>query len=261
MIAAALPAMRPDLGPFGKYAGRRAHRILLPWAVWTAVYGLIEGARYLHSGTIPNWTVSNLLIGTSYHLWFFVYIFFASLAIWWMLSGLRRVSLLSAATTLSLIAAPVILINAHYPPFFDHISPFGIWWKSAPAILLGVAFGLSRRMEPDAGRRAVCIAGGATLVAALAAGLTGSLPMMLSYGIPGILIPLALLVPWKKGAAVEFIADVSMGIYASHPLMLLVVRHFWGDTLSPLISAPAVFVGALLISKAIKRLPGGRLLV
>lgn len=262
MIAAALPAMRPELGPFGTYARRRGHRILLPWVVWSAVYGLIAAARYLRSGTPTGWTMANVLIGTCEHLWFFVYIFLGSLVIWGLLRALANVSLVHAAIGLTLIAAPMIVINAHYPPFFDGTPPFGIWWRCVPALLLGMAFGFTRRMNSiTAGRRMVLFIGSATLAAAVFAGMTGSLTTMLSFGIPAILLPLALLLPWKNGLAVEFIADVSMGIYATHPLMLLVLRHFWGDTLSPFVSVPAVFVGALAISKAIKHLPGGRLLV
>lgn len=262
MIAAALPAMRPHLGPFGKYARRRAHRILLPWAFWSAVYGSIAAARYYRSGTNPGWNWSTLLIGTCEHLWFFVYIFVVSLAIWGFLRVFDRVAISNAATGLSLVAGIMILLNAHYPPFFDGVPPLGIWWRCVPAVFLGIAFGLAQRLESQRDRsRIVLFASGATLAAAVIAGLTGSATTMVSFGIPGILLPLALIVPWKRRPVVEFIADVAMGIYATHPLMLLAVRHFWGDTLSPVVSAPAVFLGALALSKAIKRIPGGRLLV
>ncbi|MGE3314802.1 MAG: acyltransferase [Planctomycetaceae bacterium] len=262
MIAATLPAMRPDLGRFGKYTRRRAHRILLPWAVWSVVYGLIELTRYLHSGRLPGWTWSNLLIGTSEHLWFFVYIFIASILLWGMLRVFRNVPLTVAATGLTLIAAPMIVINAHSPPFFDGTPPFGIWWRCFPAILLGISLGFAQRMgSKSKNSRSILFTGSVVLLAAAVSGATGSLTMMFSYGVPAILLPAAMLLPWKNGRFVDFVADVSMGIYATHPLMLLVVRHFWGDALSPLVSAPMVFVGALAISKGIKRLPGGRILV
>jgi hypothetical protein len=169
MIAAALPAMRLDLGPFGQYLRRRAHRILLPWAFWSAVYGSIEAARYFHSGHVPGWTTSNLLIGTCDHLWFFVYIFFASLAIWGLLRVLENVPLTVAANGLVCVAAPMILINAHFPPFFDGISPFGIWWRCAPAILLGISFGYARRIESRSARDRLILLTGGRFAAAIAA--------------------------------------------------------------------------------------------
>jgi peptidoglycan/LPS O-acetylase OafA/YrhL len=258
MIAAALPAMRPDLGPFGRYARRRAARILVPWLVWSAVYGLFVAARYLRSGIVPPWTVNWLLVGTYIHLWFFIFILVAGLAMWWMLRFVKSVRSDRAALGLLVCAAPLVVLVHPALGAWEPKTPFGLWTLCFPALLIGLALGIACR-DDDERRRTRCVLtiGAITLGAAMAAALTGSVSMLLSYGIPALLIPGALLLPIRVGPVVRAFAGVSMGIYAAHPLVLIALRHFTGDTLPVFVSAPLVFLSAAALAALIRRVPGG----
>ncbi len=257
MIAAALPAMQPDLGPFGRYARRRAARILTPWLIWSAVYGAVAGARYLRSGIVPPWNYNWLMIGTSIHLWFFVFIFFAGLGLWWTLHAVEGVSPSRAALGLTFCAAPLIVFYSQLTAVWEPPTPFGLWTICFPALLIGLALGLVCREEDARRTRGVILIASITLLAAVTAGLTGSVPILLSYGIPALLIPGALLLPIRVGPVIRGLASVSMGIYTTHPLVLIVLRHCCGETIPPAACVPIVFLSAAALAAMIRRFPGG----
>jgi len=262
MIAGALPAMRPDLGPFRGYAWRRAERILFPWLVWSAVYGAIAGLRMLSGGHEVPWTAHWLAIGTAIHLWFFVFAFAASLVVWWLLRLLHHMAPQRAAVLLFAFAAPLIVLEPQLAEWLEPPSPFGLWLLCAPALLIGVGLGMAcRAASRRIVSRTILLGAGFTLLAACIAGGMGSTTLLLSYGIPALVVPAALLFPWRQTPAVRYFADVAMGIYASHPLVLIVLRHIYGDSLPAVIGAPVVFLAATALSKGIKRLPLGRRLV
>ena len=54
MIAASIPAMRHQIEPFAPFALRRAHRILVPWLFWSAVFGLVAGTGICTAASCRN---------------------------------------------------------------------------------------------------------------------------------------------------------------------------------------------------------------
>ena len=76
--------------PFGAYSIARARRLLMPWLVWSVVYGGVKLAEALVEGqplgsAFAPWM---LLTGPAIHLWFLPFAFAASL----VLPGLMRIS-------------------------------------------------------------------------------------------------------------------------------------------------------------------------
>jgi peptidoglycan/LPS O-acetylase OafA/YrhL len=261
MIAASIPAMKADLGPFGPYARNRIRRVGVPWLFWSAFYGIVAVLWYLAGGNLPNWTVHWVFIGTMVHLWFFPYVLVAGLGLWWLLEGLRNVKPQMAAFGLAAVAALLILLCALVLDYTWPV-PYGEWLMGLPGFLVGIAFGLACRIPDQASRRrTIVIAGGITLAAAIGALALGSPQMTLSFAPGAILVPAALLLPIHSGRAIRGFAAVSMGVYATHPFVAMVLRRLTGNSWPLWLSVPTVFVGAIAFSMAIKRTSWGKNLV
>jgi surface polysaccharide O-acyltransferase-like enzyme len=93
IVSVALAVRRAELPTVGDTIRKRASRILLPWLVWTAFFGV---NRLLWAAADPDRTVGDLFFpwmlaaGTSIHLWFLPFIFVAEVAVVAGLRPLRR---------------------------------------------------------------------------------------------------------------------------------------------------------------------------
>jgi hypothetical protein len=134
---------------------------------------------------------------------------------------------------------------------------------SIPAILVGAGLGLAAR-DPASpqGRRAMALAVlltvGGSLVN-LAAGKPGA---AVSYATAGICVPAALCLPFPDSRWLRSFAGLSMGVYASHPFMLLVLRRLAGNQLPPLpVTVGCVLLGSLVFAALLRTTRWGRLIV
>lgn len=97
IVAVALAVRKPALPRWDELPGaarKRAARVLGPWLVWTAFFGV---NRVLWASLDPSKAIDGLFYpwmfaaGTSIHLWFLPFIFVAELAVLGVLIPLRRV--------------------------------------------------------------------------------------------------------------------------------------------------------------------------
>jgi peptidoglycan/LPS O-acetylase OafA/YrhL len=263
MIAASIPAMRTELEAFGPLAAHRARRILVPWLFWSAVFGLVAGARYLHRGIVPEWTVHDLLIGTSMHLWFFPAVFVGTLLVWFVL---RLIGPLSDSRGLVLIIGSglgLFAIHAWLSKSGALSAPYGHWVFAAPALAIGMALGLGYR-ESNRRRRAILVIA-VGLAAVLGAGLHWAIDekgSAISYFLAGTALPATLLLPLRSGVVLQSFTRVSLGVYALHPLVYLGLQSFVGPRLNSVwIALPAVFLGAVAVAALIRLTRWGKALV
>lgn len=214
--------------PFGAYAARRARRLLLPWLLWSGVYGglklaeaLVEG-QPLDSAFFP-WM---LLTGPAIHLWFLPFAFAASL----LLPGLMRIAQpapvpvsLSAALSdrrgLLLVLcggaalAALALAQGGILP-----APLAQWREALPAICLGFGFAVAaRRAHALIAFGGICLAAG---LGALALGWTDGLPQ-LAVALLGLGVCLA----WPRPATPlsSLLGQSALGVYLVHPLVIAVL--------------------------------------
>jgi len=263
MIAASIPAMKTGLEAFGPFAAHRARRILVPWLFWSAVFGLVAGARYLHRGIVPEWTVHELLIGTSMHLWFFPAVFVGTLLVWIVL---RLIDPLDNSRALVLILGGglgLFAIHAWLSKNGALSVPYGHWAFAAPALAIGMALGLACRESNRSRRAALVITVG--FAAVLGAGLHWAIDekgSAISYFLAGTALPATLLLPLHSGVVLQSFTRVSLGVYALHPLVYLGLQSFVGPRLNTVwIALPAVFLGAVAIAALMRLTRWGKALV
>ena len=79
MIMLAVPSAAHR--PFGSFAKDRAARLLLPWLIWSAVYGIFKLANVVlhHKPFSDDFSLSMVLTGPAIHLWFLPFAFLACL--------------------------------------------------------------------------------------------------------------------------------------------------------------------------------------
>ena len=225
-----------------------AERLLMPWAFWMLIYAAINVVRG-NSIIMKGEGVSGLLYGTSSHLWFLPFIFLVLVALNVWKQWINQKILFWA----SAVCAVVFLANAaawqglvlSLPP------PFAQWLHAAPAVLIGIVFGLVGRNWPPA-------------VAALAA-LAIALLLLISNALPGLSFPYAIgvisvaaVVMWGPrlwpGWDVQPIADCMLGVYLSHMAWLSVFRPLTGSG-SYLNATVSFFVALLVVYLARRYIP------
>lgn len=110
--------------------GERARRLLIPFAVWSAVYGLQRLSDAVQRGEPPfGWIEPRMLVmGTSDHLWFLPFAFAAGLAAPFLLRS--RVVL-----ALPVLAAAGLALIGQIPAF-----PWYQWGFGLIPVLVGLAY-------------------------------------------------------------------------------------------------------------------------
>lgn len=82
LVVLAFPAAQRNT--FLHFGRSRAQRLLLPWLVWSAIYGAMKLAEVAVTG-VPlrhEFAPWMWLVGTAIHLWFLPFAFVTSLAVW-----------------------------------------------------------------------------------------------------------------------------------------------------------------------------------
>ena len=227
MVTIALAAGSSARRPWTEFAVGRTYRLLIPWVLWSTIYGSIQTAHALGHGLPPlSWaTPWTLMAGASFQLWFLPFAWTASLlcgAVVRMLPAGPGASACAAWTGLgvaSLFGAGYCLSRA--PPH----PPLEQWVFALPSIPLGMALATLER-----GRRGI-MRGCGLLVAVLGAciGLQlagGPQDLNMSYAEDIVACVAAALAPWPAAGRTMAWSELSFGIYLSHPLVWMLVYRF-----------------------------------
>jgi surface polysaccharide O-acyltransferase-like enzyme len=263
MIAGSLPAMHGDLGSFGNYARRRGARILGPWLFWSAFYAVVAAARYARHGTTPQWTVASFIVGSAVHLWFFPAIFLGTLCVWILLKASRSIAAPRLAIGLATTGALLLMLQPQVTAKLQLNFPIAQWVFSVPAMLIGVALGLAaRQRHTPRGKSLILLASALTIAAAIVAVAWGEVGTGISYGLAGLCVPATLVLPLRSGPFLRGYSQVSLGVYASHPFIFLLLGWIAGpQTLPAWLALPVVVTGAILFSKLLRHAAWGRAVV
>lgn len=227
---------------------QRMERLLIPWAVWFVIYGLlnvITGNPFLESsGNL----VMAILAGTKIHLWFLPFIGGVTLA----LVICKRLLSLSAMAITGVVVACVLICSLGWIKHYEFGRPFDQYVNALPAVFVGVFYGgfsaLNRQMK------ILCLG---LLIAALTLGYYVFYGKVNIAYLLSCLSCLLLLVPAGKipfPFTVSAVSKLMFGVYLVHPLTLGVLRKLQvaEGALLPL----AAFVMSLAAAYGITRILG-----
>jgi surface polysaccharide O-acyltransferase-like enzyme len=240
----------------------KVSKLVLPWLVWSGVYGVMVTAEKLrHQEPLSQAFSPWMIIGGTYeHLWFVPFALFGSLFIAGLQARTRTVSHRRMAAVLLAVGALVTLFDAWLLRSERIPWPVLQWLFALPSPLLGFALGrvlLSR----DRGLL-VRLAGLLTLLgaASLALTLVWSVPEMARrYAVSLAVVSVFFLWPGRMDGLSRRLTPLLFGVYLTHPLLL---RAYQGAHLPnmqvPVLGALLFAVSALLV-EVLRRTPLRRL--
>jgi surface polysaccharide O-acyltransferase-like enzyme len=80
--------------------------------------------------------------------------------------------------------------------------------------------------------------------------------------VAGLSLPAALLLPIRSNQLLHSFTHVSLGVYASHPFVFLGLQSLVSArSVSVWFAVPAVFIGAVVFSTLLRKVPWGKAIV
>lgn len=191
---------------------RRASRIIIPWVLWSALYGLanlVAGRPMIN--VQPSWWIG-VLAGPSIHLWYLPYIFMVLLLLDVAKRYVRapQVAMISATS-----AALMILCAPTWRPVSIAVGyPIAQWAHALPAVLIGIYFLCAIRLP-----KVYSIFGVLVITVALLAPAT-ELRFRLPYlegTVVMALIATGALVPFVRWDLTQ-LSECTFGVYLCHAM-------------------------------------------
>jgi peptidoglycan/LPS O-acetylase OafA/YrhL len=139
-----------------------------------------------------------------------------------------------------------------------YLWPLSEWWVATPSIFIGLCIGLTLRFRSEGKARELGLVAGGAILAGLLGCAGARSEAEIAYAIGTVAVVAAFLVP--KAAPVPgfaALADLTLGVYLIHPLVFLLLTKFLGAE-TTMLRVVAIYLGSLLATYAIRRLPFGK---
>ncbi len=211
---------------FREHLGKRARRLLLPWAFWSLLYALWTAQHALRHGTpvlgaLPScWLVA----GGAGHLWYFPFIFAAQTALFPLINrhGFSHPS--RQASLALLIGTALFFLLPFCAEQYAPPQPVPQWFFSIPVLFAGYALACAMHETSPRARLTSALAT-VVLYGVLAGGVRwaccGVAPGdALANAVGVLLVTIALFAPLAAPRPIRLASDLSMGIYVLHPFCL-----------------------------------------
>ena len=198
-----------------RYTAARAQRLLLPWVIASALYGVLKLVEVANGASLDTeFTPVMWITGTAPHLWFLPFAFAMCLALWPLGIALRRYDA-RIDLPLSLVLLSCALLALWANQHANLPMPFAQWAYALPAVFLGASFALLRDQP-------VHVLGLAALFvfAALSAQWTaGLLQLTLASGA----LVICLLLPQHPSRWSGLCARAAFLVYLIHPAVITIL--------------------------------------
>ncbi|WP_243358063.1 acyltransferase family protein [Fundidesulfovibrio terrae] len=241
---------KPDARGSWQAVQARFVRLLVPWAAWSLIYGLVNMLRgwapIARTGLFPF----GILAGPEAHLWFLPFAFLVTCAVLlaeaWLplgergagISGRFRIHWAAVLWAVAALAGLAVLVRWRMSGATDGFpAPVGQWAHDAPAVFAGLFF---RYEESPLSRWIFVLLFAAVSAYAVSIGDSG-------VGIPylsGTLFLMAFITaPDFADARIRAYSACALGVYLVHPLFYMGARKVFGQI--DFLSASATFCVSL----------------
>ena len=218
--------------PFKAFLANRANRLLVPWLIWSGIYGGLKVVEITLTGADLSsefhWWM--LITGPALHLWFLPFAFAVSLLFPVFEKTWNYASHLTQNAISALLLMGTLLMLMGQGNFNAAGPPLAQWAYATPAVLLGLFIGANWPM-PD--RRflvaAICIITLGTTVFIFHA--AGSLQLMIAT----VIVLVSLYLPLPGSMTANFCAGTALTVYLVHPLVMSALQrgvHLPSDSLT-----------------------------
>lgn len=216
VVMACRTARTTDLQGF---LGTRWSRLMLPWVLWSAIYGALKIADALISGRRIGSEFEIWMLGTgpAIHLWFLPFAFVASA----LCHPVIRSGLLDLASSIGLLTALILIFLLLQRGDTGLSPPFAQWFFALPATV----FGLILSRSPDQ-RSYVMLTQGLAIGVFLAAWALGAGNAALTFLIASLALTACLLVQTRETALSRICTATALGVYLVHPIISALLERF-----------------------------------
>lgn len=237
--------------PAGRHihAAQLARRLIIPWAIWTIVYGCY---RLASQGSFLDPALSaaaSLLNGTAPHLWYLPFYF--SLQIIVRMVKASPVAWMAPPFAFAAVLLLTLTTGSWQPHSTSAGPPVAQYCQALPMVFFGLLVAEAERSGRVRFAVAICLAGFALLA------LTPWPGTGVPYLIGGFLVCCALLCRrWLGNGhnALSAGAPLLLGIFLTHPLFLLLAWHF--DAPPSIMVVILSFIGAAAMTWLLRRYVG-----
>jgi peptidoglycan/LPS O-acetylase OafA/YrhL len=208
--------------PAKEFIADRARRLLLPWLIWSGIYGGLKVVEVMVTGASIasefHWWM--LITGTALHLWFLPFAFVFSLTLpsfakfWSAASPLTQ----NAINALLLLATLFMLMG--WTNFSLAGPPYAQWAYAIPSALLGLLIGAN---WPRPHRRAIVTMACIVLLGIAIFIMRADGSLQLAVAVCAML--LCLYMPLPDSWAANVCAKTAMTVYLVHPLIMSVLQR------------------------------------
>ncbi len=231
---------------FGTALRSRAERLLLPWLVWSVIYGALRCFEAYRNGEplLNWWEPSMWLYGTWVHLWFLPMLFFVTVVVLLLdVSEAKTRKRLVEPFGWMLVAGSPIWVQFE---LMDLGKPFHQWSAVVTAVGIGI---LMRGIRP--GAEGVWKRVGLILIVNTVALGVAALTMSThtDYLLKHAMGALAIVawIPLVKGSRVGVaLGALTMTVYLAHPLIILVLARGVNLNISPAAFAALCIVASYI---------------
>jgi len=214
--------------PGPRFAVKRVNRLLVPWVFWYFFYGALNVATGDAFLPAEMTSVSAILSGPKWHLWYLPFLFVTSVSIYYLvllLKGLKGFGAIAFYAFLSLLG---LFTTGLWRAWSMNLgSPWAQCMHALPSIFIGTAMGYISMISIEA-KRNIYITAFSLIVGCIAFWLVSSgysgvgIPYLLGTGLAGA----ALILNMRPSKIVTYISNLTFGIYLIHPLVYLLVMKF-----------------------------------
>lgn len=206
------------------YLLKRANRLLVPWAAWFLLYGILNLVRsrpfYPSELGIPGGILAGPWIG----LWFLPFCFAAACCVFAISLLFAQVAPRLQFLIFSMVSMVVFLAVCGMRVQVALPAPWAQWLQALPSIPIGLAFACSLTANPPS--NLMVIAFEAALLAACGASYGSDPGMAISYGIGSLLAIVGLLCPATLSPLVGKASALCLGVYLIHGAVISGFKFF-----------------------------------
>lgn len=238
MFIALMVLPQPPAEDTMDFLRRRARRLLWPWLVWSAIFGL---ALVLWHRGWPGWPQNWALwfVGPSLHLWFLPFAFACAVLVHAVERPLPKSLLCSLLLVVSALISVVCFDALHLK------APFGQWAYGLAAAWLTLAY---RQLPGEVGQGPRLAGIGA--LAVVGASYVGLAPAVTALVLGVSMAFLGTMVHRPHASWMTVLGPLSFLVYLSHLLFFVLAGHFLGFQNQPALAIAtlvATLVGCLFL--------------
>jgi peptidoglycan/LPS O-acetylase OafA/YrhL len=258
LFSIALPVINTSHDSVGEELARRARRLLVPWASWSAFYAAWFFVRsiYKHEDVMRLLEPNGAFFETTRHLWYLPFVFVAALLVLPIYRLLGRMSSAFVCFFLSIVGGLTLVVSSRVLQGFEYSPPYSEWTYSAATLPFGLAIGIAiGRGTSDNVRGRLALIGLGGVVAALTVAVFGNQTTSVSYGIG---VPLACLAfIWNPSLSRFMAAVVSLplGVYVLHPFIRILLYRFHYLSEGSAAMAVATIIATAVLAWVLRQTP------